>query len=130
MLYIFMKAYKGAVIYCLYQVFILHFYKNMWNLQIPSKIKIHMWKLFNNFLLTRENLLNRRLPVEVRCPLCKVDTETSNHFLRFCDKLRQVWKGLKLAIPIDIQSLDVHNWLAGIFLQMNETKRKLFITSY
>ncbi|KAK9035101.1 hypothetical protein V6N11_077151 [Hibiscus sabdariffa] len=41
----------------------LEFYKVMWNLSSPSKIKITLWRVASNFLPTFDNLQHRRLNV-------------------------------------------------------------------
>lgn len=46
-----------------------HFLKDLWSLQLPAKIKLHMWNYYNNFLPTYNNLhkwciaLNKSLSV-------------------------------------------------------------------
>ncbi|KAK8622840.1 hypothetical protein V6N13_117739 [Hibiscus sabdariffa] len=39
------------------------FYKAMWNLSLPSKVKITLWRIASNFLPTLDNLQRRRLNV-------------------------------------------------------------------
>lgn len=44
------------------------FYKALWSLNIPQKVKIHIWRLFNDLLPHFGNLARRTLSVEVACP--------------------------------------------------------------
>ncbi|KAH1121047.1 hypothetical protein J1N35_004207 [Gossypium stocksii] len=53
------------------------FYKSLWNMYIPMKIKIHIWRLINDLLPHYYNLARRSFSVEVVCPFCKVDPEDS-----------------------------------------------------
>lgn len=69
------EAYKG-------------FYKSFYPMHIPAKIKIHIWRLFNNFLPHFCNLFQRTLRVEVNYPLCKAAPKDSNHLLRSCGILQ------------------------------------------
>ncbi|KAA3459024.1 reverse transcriptase [Gossypium australe] len=67
------------------------FYKDLWGLNIPSKIKIHVWRLFNNLIPHYCNLAKKKLAAESLCPLCKEGMETTNHLVWSCGVLRQVW---------------------------------------
>ncbi|KAA3449628.1 reverse transcriptase [Gossypium australe] len=66
------------------------FYKDLWGLNIPSKIKIHVWRLFNIWIPHYCNLAKRKLSAESLCPLCKEEMENLNHLLWSCGVLRQV----------------------------------------
>ncbi|KAL1150023.1 hypothetical protein V6Z11_A10G229500 [Gossypium hirsutum] len=63
------------------------FYISFWSLNIPTKIKIHLWRL--------------SLKVEVNCPICKVAPEDSDHLLWSCGILQQIWASLKIKIAPD-----------------------------
>ncbi|KAA3471347.1 reverse transcriptase [Gossypium australe] len=67
------------------------FYKDLWGLNTPSKIKIHVWRLFNNWIPHYCNLAKMKLSAESLCPLCKEEMENLNHLLWSCRVLRQVW---------------------------------------
>ncbi|KAK5845358.1 hypothetical protein PVK06_001531 [Gossypium arboreum] len=70
------------------------FYKMLWNLQIPSKVKIHVWRLSKNLVPHLCNLAQKTLVAEVFCPFCKKESEDSDHLLWSCCILRQFWRGL------------------------------------
>ncbi|KAH1056339.1 hypothetical protein J1N35_034404 [Gossypium stocksii] len=57
------------------------FYKVLWELQIPAKIKILVWRLFNNYVPHFVNLFQRRLSTDVVCPLCKEGLEDTDHLI-------------------------------------------------
>lgn len=66
------------------------FYKLLWELQVPNKIKIHAWRLLNNHVPYLVNLFLRRLSVDVACPICKETPEDSDHLLWKCGVLQQL----------------------------------------
>ncbi|XP_016706908.2 uncharacterized protein [Gossypium hirsutum] len=70
------------------------FYMDLWALHIPEKIKIHVWRLFNNMVPHYGNLARRTLCKEAVCPLCKEDLETTAHLLGSCRVLRNIWTSL------------------------------------
>ncbi|KAG8485814.1 hypothetical protein CXB51_019151 [Gossypium anomalum] len=74
------------------------FYKSLWAIHIPAKIKIHIWRLFNNFLPHFYNLARKTLGVEIVCPLCKKDSEDADHLMWSCTILQSVWASLNITV--------------------------------
>ncbi|KAA3467739.1 reverse transcriptase [Gossypium australe] len=72
------------------------FYKSLWVLKIPGKIKIHVWRLFNNLIPHFCNLAKRNLVTDTICQLCKQDEENLDYVLWTCGTLRQVWNCLHI----------------------------------
>ncbi|KAH1122871.1 hypothetical protein J1N35_006031 [Gossypium stocksii] len=60
------------------------FYKGLWSLQIPSKVKIHVWRLIRNLIPHFVNLAKRKLGLNVVCPICKTGPEDDNHLMGAC----------------------------------------------
>ncbi|MBA0753339.1 hypothetical protein Gogos_021872, partial [Gossypium gossypioides] len=71
------------------------FYMDLWASKIPVKIKIHVWRLFNNLVPHYGNLARRTLCKEIVCPLCKEELENTEHLL--WNKL--VHEGVKCYMP-------------------------------
>ncbi|MBA0701500.1 hypothetical protein Goari_005501 [Gossypium aridum] len=86
------------------------FYNKMWALQLPSKVKIYMWKLHNNFLPKFGNLAKRKLLVDGDCPLCKEAEETAEHLVRSCHILQDIWMHLKIAVSPAMVASDYKIW--------------------
>lgn len=63
----------------------------LWGLKIPSKIKIHTWRLIFNALPTRSNLLIRKAQVEPYCPRFNT-VEENTHLIWYCPFAQPVWK--------------------------------------
>ncbi|KAA3459595.1 reverse transcriptase [Gossypium australe] len=105
------------------------FYKLLWELQVPSKIKIHLWRLTRNYVPHFCNLYRRKLIVDVACPLCRSAPEDSEHLLWSCDVLRSIWNLLDLYVDLDGDSSE-DNKLVRMFLTVTDEKRKLLIISF
>ncbi|KAA3462798.1 reverse transcriptase [Gossypium australe] len=60
------------------------FYRKLWNLQLPSKIGITIWRFTWNFIPTLSNLKLRKVTHDSVCPRCRNTEEDSNHVLRQC----------------------------------------------
>ena len=63
-------------------------WKFLWRLNLPLKVKLFMWKACHNWIPTHVNLANHGVQLNTVCPLCLKSNETSLHALWFCDTLR------------------------------------------
>ena len=52
------------------------FWKCIWKLHVPNKIKNFLWKVCSNALSTKVNLKKRKILDEARCSACLLDQET------------------------------------------------------
>ncbi|KAL0017269.1 hypothetical protein SO802_004338 [Lithocarpus litseifolius] len=67
------------------------FWKNIWKLNIPEKIKHFLWRSCTNSLPSKENLKKRAIPIDPTCHLCSRETESVLHALWGCEKVQTVW---------------------------------------
>ncbi|MFQ6662341.1 hypothetical protein Gotur_030204, partial [Gossypium turneri] len=98
----------------------------VWKFDGSEKIKIHVWRLFNNMVPHYGNLARRTLCGEVVCPLCKEDLETTEHLLGSCRILRAVWTSLQVQIPLFDASLDYKDKFVKTYIEA-EGRQKRFI---
>ena len=68
------------------------FWKSVWKLKVPRKIKHFLWKSCTNSLPTKENLRKRTIIQENVCHLCSDHLEDVKHALWGCSKVSQVWQ--------------------------------------
>ena len=47
------------------------FWKIIWKLKVPGKVKHFLWRSCTNFLPSKENLLKRAIPIDPICHLCQ-----------------------------------------------------------
>ncbi|KAA3450197.1 reverse transcriptase [Gossypium australe] len=106
------------------------FYKLLWALNLPEKIKIHVWRLFNNLLPHAGNLARRTIVIEPACPLCRVALEDSNHLMWSCGVLQSVWTQLLVLIPAVEETWDHHKRLAHMFINIDEQQRSIVAISF
>lgn len=59
-------------------------WKRVWNLNIPLKVKHFIWRAMKNVLLTKDQLLSKRVAVLDKCPVCNMEMETVYHTLVSC----------------------------------------------
>lgn len=87
-------------------------YKQIWSLHCPAKIKILLWKLVPNYVLTFQNFHHKRIKTENRCSRCQNFSESSAHVVRDCLFAKQVWSSLKYQWPTLITDSSFIEWMS------------------
>ena len=67
------------------------FWKRLWKMQVPNKIKHFVWRVCNNALPTKCNLKQRHIVESDVCELCKTDPEDAFYALHFCSHVAPMW---------------------------------------
>ncbi|KAK2640685.1 hypothetical protein Ddye_028480 [Dipteronia dyeriana] len=65
-------------------------WKFLWRIRIPTKIKLFIWRASFDWIPTRFNLAKRRMEVETNCPICGKFMETTTHALWNCSALKLI----------------------------------------
>jgi len=80
---------------------------NLWKAKLPLKIKIFMWLIENDAILTRYNLARRGWQGHQRCNFC-LENESINHLFFDCAMARYVWSLVAYVVGADCRpcSLD------------------------
>lgn len=68
------------------------FYTTLWKLDLPAKVKITVWRVFNNYILSYYNLYNKILRASALCPRCLISIETLEHIFRNCLSTSDIWR--------------------------------------
>ncbi|CAL1353289.1 unnamed protein product [Linum trigynum] len=63
----------------------------VWNANIPPKLKVFLWQIFNRVLPTTEALIEKHVLVHPRCPVCWASTESMEHLFLDCPVARALW---------------------------------------
>lgn len=74
---------------------------HIWKTKCPLKLKIFLWLLDMNVILTRNNLQQRGWQGPSRCILCGTATEIVTHFMAECTYTKMIW--MEVAHQPDIQ---------------------------
>lgn len=86
-------------------------FKKMWALNLPSKLKILVWKVAWNYLPHSANLFMKKLRTNTICPRCGGSLENSDHVFRFCLTTQEVWKQLQMEWVLSNQDSTIWEWL-------------------
>ena len=57
------------------------FWRKMWRLNVPPKVRMFLWRVCSNILPTRENLNRRRVQVDPTCGMCCQKPKSVGHLL-------------------------------------------------
>lgn len=68
------------------------FLRSLWKARVPNKIKLFVWRAWNNYVPTVDNLRARALNLtSVSCTLCGNIGEEIVHVLFKCSMAKEVW---------------------------------------
>ena len=82
---------------------------HIWKAKIPLKIKKFMWLIYNNAILTKDNLVKRKWLGDERCSFC-CEHETIPHLFFECTMAKYFWSLVALVLgahcrPISLDQL-------------------------
>ena len=66
------------------------YHKKIWKGKVLAKIKIFLWLIMNNAILTKDNLLKRRWVGDPTCYFCD-QSENLSHLFFKCSTAKAVW---------------------------------------
>ena len=67
------------------------FWRHIWNLHIPNKIKNFTWKACNNILPIKANLYHIWVIDDPTCEACTLAPETIGHLFWECNVAKELW---------------------------------------
>jgi hypothetical protein len=73
----------------------------LWKAKIPLKIKIFMWLVENNSILTRDNLSRRGWQGDQRCAFC-LENESIIHLYFDCSMARYIWSLIAYVVGANV----------------------------
>jgi hypothetical protein len=76
-------------------------WKNVWKLQIPSKVKIFIRRALHGILPLKGILANRHIGNVGSCPICGLGAEDVIHLLFTCTKAHETWVELGISKEIE-----------------------------
>ena len=76
------------------------YWKDLWTLNIPEKIKIFLWRVARNLLPTAENLWRKKILSTPICRLCNKEVETITHSLLYCKNSHKIWRQAPFAVEL------------------------------
>jgi hypothetical protein len=75
-------------------------WKKLWQLNNPPKHLHLIWRILNNSIPIKTNLISKGITCDSWCPRCNAEPETIEHTFLKCGWARQVWFNSPLTITI------------------------------
>ncbi|CAL1377721.1 unnamed protein product [Linum trigynum] len=69
------------------------FWKVLWSLPVPAKLRVFLWRVVRGFLPCLAVLHAKTLCESSECPVCSEEIESISHCLFDCRVARGVWEG-------------------------------------
>jgi hypothetical protein len=83
--------------------------KAIWKGRIPSKIKIFLWMVSSNAILTKDNMIKRKWVGDPACYFCPSE-ETTSHLFFQCSTARAVWATVAVCIGANDIPNSLQQW--------------------
>lgn len=106
------------------------FYTRLWSLNIPSKIRIGLWKIANEFMPTLCILKIRKHARDAFCPVCKVEEESLAHLFWECAFTTQVLLEIGVVFLTTDREQNWKQWLAVGFVNSSILMCRKLALSY
>lgn len=100
-------------------------FKWIWSLKGPERVRIHLWKMAHEALITNSRRVKRQLAESACCPMCGDVEETVLHAVRDCNRMVQVWSSINEgSLPQSFFADNMEGWLRSN-LKSNGQRRGL-----
>ena len=94
--------------------------KHVWKVKVSLRIRVFMWFVHKQVILTKDNLAKRNLMGSARCSFCDCN-ETIRHLFLDCPLAKILWRSINIAFnispPTSINML-FGTWLVGVNLDV------------
>ncbi|XP_060959153.1 uncharacterized protein LOC133030431 [Cannabis sativa] len=104
-------------------------WKNLWHLPLPAKVKHFAFRATNSTLPTAKNLAHRKIIPSPVCDRCGGMEESVSHALFYCRSVRRVWKGTQFYPYIFANSLEIlfHDIVDMIYFSLTKKDVEIFL---
>lgn len=81
------------------------YWKKVWKLKVPPKVRIFWWRVLHEFLPTQQIMHPRHIEQVPTCTECGADSESIYHVSLECIVAKQFWFSLKELMGIKVPLL-------------------------
>ncbi|KAL5777565.1 hypothetical protein ACOSP7_010491 [Xanthoceras sorbifolium] len=99
----------------------------LWNLNIPPKIKIFIWRVCLNAIPSLCNLCSRKIVVDPCCSRCGDAPESLAHTLFWCSSMRPIWESTVFWNILNLQRhISCFDLILWVFVRAKRAKFEEF----
>ena len=95
---------------------VVSFWRCIWKLPLPNKIKAFAWRACRNILPTKANLFSQKITQDDVCDECGIAMESMAHVLWHCAKAKEVWTAANIDLGSDVG--EVRDFIDLVWLGM------------
>lgn len=94
----------------------------IWDIKGPGRVMIFIWLMYNNRLLTIDNLIKKGWEMPNMCHMCRMQSETKQHLFQECAYIKRVKIHLSRLLP----AITPNDWYrtTGLGSIVNRTEQK------
>jgi hypothetical protein len=97
----------------------------LWKIKIPLKIKIFLWLLYRETILTKDNLVKRNWHGNEMCSFCN-NYETIQHLFFNCELAKFIWRVIHLVSGLPPPNNIRYMFRAWVH-DMNSSNKQIFL---
>ena len=94
------------------------FWRKIWGISSPPKVKHFFWRIINNAIASGENLFQRNCSPSPPCSVCGNEIESIEHILWRCDGDVEVWVKAGLHDLVSVDGGSVGKWMDLVLVRM------------
>lgn len=90
-------------------------WSKIWDANVPPKVKVCIWRLYNSYLPTRAKLVKRHLLLIYLCVMCDYHGKTTIHIVKDCPHAKCAWMTSPLRVVMrDLNPFSFMAWIEVI----------------
>jgi hypothetical protein len=97
----------------------------LWKIKMPLKIKVFIWLLYREAILSKDNLIKRNWHGNVRCCFCD-RLETIQYLFFDCALANFIWRVMQITFGLS-KPTNIKHVFGGWVQRMNDKDRKLLL---
>ncbi|KAK3212040.1 hypothetical protein Dsin_016746 [Dipteronia sinensis] len=101
-------------------------WSSVWNLNLPPKVRIFVWRACLNAIPSGFNLWKRKIMDRPLCLWCKTMVNTASHSLFWCSQARKVWGCTRFDSFFDFPSVSIRNDKGKVLAALSRPLTGLF----
>ncbi|CAN1313939.1 Putative ribonuclease H protein At1g65750 [Linum perenne] len=105
-------------------------WKELWQLKVPPKMRVMLWRLARDVLPTRVRLCRRRIWMNDSCGTCSKYPETSWHLFLHCEYAIECWRIVGLWGEVErlaATAESFQDWLFAALRDLPEMKMQMLV---
>jgi hypothetical protein len=97
----------------------------LWKIKIPLKIKVFIWLVYRETILTKDNLVKRNWHRNIKCCFCD-SNEIIHHLFFNCALAKFIWRVMNITFGLSTP-INIHHVFDGWVQGMNDKDRNILL---